>query len=87
MLKYHEKPWPHFTGSLPDDFYNHVKKAYLNNASIDELEALLGKGRAKKGMFLGDLIDGKSKKLGTSHADLNKVLSVFEKLNCKFQYF
>ena len=25
MLEYHEKPWPHFTGSLPDDFYNHVK--------------------------------------------------------------
>ena len=25
MLEYHENPWPHFTGSLPDDFYNHVK--------------------------------------------------------------
>ena len=25
MLKYHEKPWPHFTGILPEDFYNIVK--------------------------------------------------------------
>ena len=26
LFEYHEKPWdPHFTGSLPDDFYSHVK--------------------------------------------------------------
>jgi hypothetical protein len=25
VLKYHEKPWPHFTGILPEDFYNIVK--------------------------------------------------------------
>ena len=43
---------------IKNDFYNHLKEAYLNNASSNELEALLGKGRAKKGMFLGDVIDG-----------------------------
>ena len=31
MLKYHEKPWPHFTGSLPDDFYDHVKSMWDEN--------------------------------------------------------
>ncbi len=31
MLEYHEKPWPHFTGSLPDDFYNHVKTMWDEN--------------------------------------------------------
>ena len=39
-------------------FYNDLKEAYLNNATVDELEDLLGKGRAKKGMFLGNLIEG-----------------------------
>ncbi|MAQ69501.1 MAG: nitronate monooxygenase [Flavobacteriales bacterium] len=43
---------------IKNDFYNHLKEAYLNNASVNELEKLLGKGRAKNGMFLGDLIDG-----------------------------
>ena len=43
---------------VKNDFYNHLKEAYLNNATVDELEDLLGKGRAKKGMFLGDLIEG-----------------------------
>ena len=28
MLKYYKTPWPHFTGSLPDEFYNHVKSMW-----------------------------------------------------------
>ena len=28
MLNYHKTPWPHFTGSLPEDFYNHVKDVW-----------------------------------------------------------
>ena len=43
---------------LKNHFYSKVEKAYLNKVSIDQLEALLGKGRAKKGMFFGDLHDG-----------------------------
>ena len=43
---------------IKNNFYNHVKEAYLNNYSIDELVDLLGIGRAKKGMFLGDLVEG-----------------------------
>ena len=31
MLNYHEIPWPHFTGSLPEDFYNHVKNNWNTN--------------------------------------------------------
>ena len=31
MLNYHETPWPHFTGSLPEDFYNHVKNNWNTN--------------------------------------------------------
>jgi enoyl-[acyl-carrier protein] reductase II len=43
---------------IKNNFYKQLKEAYLNKASIAELQYLLGKGRAKKGMFLGDLIDG-----------------------------
>jgi enoyl-[acyl-carrier protein] reductase II len=35
-----------------------VENAYKNDASLEELQALLGRGRAKKGMFEGDLING-----------------------------
>lgn len=39
-------------------FYNQVVEAYQHCKSIDDLKALLGRGRAKKGMFEGDLIEG-----------------------------
>jgi len=39
-------------------FYNQVSQAYQNCKSIDDLKILLGRGRAKKGMFEGDLIEG-----------------------------
>lgn len=39
-------------------FYQQVETAYTNNASKEELEELLGRGRAKKGMFEGDLVEG-----------------------------
>ncbi len=35
-----------------------VDEAQKRGASVDELKELLGKGRAKKGMFLGDLDEG-----------------------------
>ena len=43
---------------LKNHFYSKIENAYLNNASRDELQEILGKGRARKGMFLGDLDEG-----------------------------
>ena len=43
---------------LKNEFYNKIRAAEDNNAGIEELEALLGRGRAKKGMFEGDLAEG-----------------------------
>jgi len=43
---------------LKNDFYQQVKTAEENNASKDELQQLLGRGRAKHGMFEGDLVNG-----------------------------
>ncbi len=43
---------------VKNEFFKQVEQAYSNGASIDDLNNLLGRGRAKKGMFEGDLIDG-----------------------------
>jgi enoyl-[acyl-carrier protein] reductase II len=43
---------------LKNEFYRKVKEAQQRNASIADLEALLGRGRAKKGMFEGDMVEG-----------------------------
>ncbi|HIP36980.1 MAG TPA: nitronate monooxygenase [Crocinitomix sp.] len=39
-------------------FYNKVQEAYQKGANVEELRDLLGRGRAKKGMFEGDLEEG-----------------------------
>lgn len=43
---------------LKNEFYQKVQKAYKNEASVEELQDLLGRGRAKRGMFEGDLVEG-----------------------------
>ena len=43
---------------LKNPFYDAVVAAYARGASADELKELLGRGRAKKGMREGDLVDG-----------------------------
>ena len=43
---------------VKNNFFNQLQEAYANNASKEEIIALLGRGRAKKGMFEGDLIEG-----------------------------
>jgi enoyl-[acyl-carrier protein] reductase II len=43
---------------LKNKFYDKVQEAELKCADVNELTALLGRGRAKKGMFEGDLDEG-----------------------------
>lgn len=43
---------------LKNDFYKQVKAAEINGASEEVLSDLLGRGRAKKGMFEGNLQEG-----------------------------
>lgn len=43
---------------LKNKFYEEVQKAYARGASVEELKTLLGRARAKKGMFEGDLDHG-----------------------------
>jgi enoyl-[acyl-carrier protein] reductase II len=43
---------------IKNDFYTQVKKAEEQGASKEQLAQLLGRGRAKKGIFEGDLHEG-----------------------------
>lgn len=43
---------------MKNEFYMKLQSAYANGADKDKLIEILGRGRAKKGMFEGDLVDG-----------------------------
>lgn len=43
---------------LKNEFYNQIQDAYANGADAEELKSILGRARAKKGMFEGDLKEG-----------------------------
>jgi enoyl-[acyl-carrier protein] reductase II len=43
---------------MKNKFFNEVQQAELKGVSVDILQKLLGRGRAKKGMFEGDLENG-----------------------------
>ena len=43
---------------IKNDFYQEVKKVYEDGGDVEKLKSTLGRGRAKKGMFEGDLING-----------------------------
>lgn len=43
---------------IKNKFFNDVQEAYNNCASVEDLKTLLGRARAKRGMFEGDLVEG-----------------------------
>lgn len=43
---------------LKNEFYTQLQSAYQDGADKEKLSEILGRGRAKKGMFEGDLVDG-----------------------------
>ncbi len=62
---------------LKNEFYHQVKTAELACKSPDYLREILGRGRAKKGMFEGELVQGELE-IGQVSAQLNKILPVEE---------
>tara|TARA_B100000795_G_scaffold62032_2_gene41672 strand:- start:69 stop:1007 length:939 start_codon:yes stop_codon:yes gene_type:complete len=62
---------------MKNEFYQKIQKAYAENASKEELKDLLGRGRAKKGMFEGDLKNGELE-VGQVSAMINKIMPVSE---------
>lgn len=62
---------------LNSPFYKAVVDAYETGASIDELKELLGRGRAKKGMSLGNLEEGELE-IGQVSARIKGIISAKE---------
>ena len=62
---------------LKNKFAELVSNAYENGANTNELKELLGKGRAKKGMFEGDLANGELE-IGQVSALLDTILPAEE---------
>tara|TARA_B100000768_G_scaffold180025_1_gene199010 strand:+ start:520 stop:1464 length:945 start_codon:yes stop_codon:yes gene_type:complete len=58
---------------MKNDFYQQIQKAYSANASVEELKILLGRGRAKKGMFEGDIKNGELE-IGQVSGSINQIL-------------
>jgi enoyl-[acyl-carrier protein] reductase II len=71
---------------LKNNFYQQVKTAEENGASPEELRQLLGKGRAKRGMFEGELDNGELE-IGQVTAQINTILPAKEILNEIWQEF
>lgn len=57
---------------VKNPFFNALNKAYEKGVTIEELQQLLGRGRAKKGMFEGDLNEGE--------LEIGQVASLIDKI-------
>lgn len=62
---------------IKNEFFKRVAEAETNGASADELKTILGRGRAKKGIFEGDLTEGELE-IGQISSIINSVQSVDE---------
>ena len=62
---------------LKNKFFEQVQEAQLRGAAIEELKSLLGRGRAKKGMFEGNLDEGELE-IGQVSALLDDILPAEE---------
>lgn len=60
---------------IRNQFYQEVQEAYQNCATKEDLIELLGRARAKRGMFEGDLVEGELE-IGQVSALIDEILSV-----------
>lgn len=67
---------------IKNSFYEEIKNAYANCATKEDLIALLGRARAKRGMFEGDLINGEIEigQVSSLIDEVKSVKEVFEEL-------
>lgn len=65
---------------IKNEFYHQVAKAEQQGVSVEELQKILGSGRAKKGIFEGDLMEGELE-IGQVAASIRDVKSASEILH------
>lgn len=62
---------------IKNEFYNQVQEKYQKGTTAEELKKLLGRGRSKKGMFEGDLLNGELE-IGQVSSLINSIPTVAE---------
>jgi enoyl-[acyl-carrier protein] reductase II len=62
---------------VKNKFFEQVQEAQMKGASVDDLRIMLGRGRAKKGMFEGDLDEGELE-IGQVSAMISQLQTVNE---------
>jgi enoyl-[acyl-carrier protein] reductase II len=65
---------------IKNDFYKKVEEAEHRGANVDELKAILGRARAKRGMFEGDLEEGELE-IGQVSASIKDIKPAAQILN------
>ena len=65
---------------IKNKFYNEIQKLYGENSSTEKIKELLGRARAKKGMFEGDLDEGELE-IGQIAGLINEIKPAKEVLN------
>lgn len=71
---------------IKNKFYNDLQELYKKSPTPEQLQQLLGRGRAKKGMFEGDLEAGEleiGQVAGLIH-DIKPVAQIVEDMMCEF---
>ena len=71
---------------IKNKFYNDIQDLYSRCPSVEDLKALLGRARAKKGMFEGDLVEGELE-IGQIAGLIHNVKSVESIVNDVIQEF
>lgn len=72
---------------IKNKFYRSVEAAEIRGAGVEELSTLLGRARAKKGMFEGDLEEGELEigQISGSITELKSAAEVVEELYSEFK--
>lgn len=68
------------TRLVKNSFFKQVEEAEARGASAEDMKILLGKGRAKKGLFEGDLDEGELE-IGQAVSSINKIQTVKDVMN------
>ena len=72
---------------LKNDFYTELQKAYERCASVEELKTILGRARAKKGMFEGDMNQGELEigQIASSIKNIEPAARIIEQMISEFR--
>jgi len=73
---------------LKNAFYHKIAEMYRTQPTAQQLAALLGRGRAKKGMFEGDLVEGELE-IGQVSSQIDEVMpaaAIFREIKSDFYH-